>query len=429
MRKNANEVPGNQTSITGKKIESAGMGLYIHIPFCASKCTYCDFLSFGNTNEDLQKRYVQALLAEMRAACIEAKIGEWPRRVHKRTQTTRFIIAADAFMDAQKPLPKIDTVYIGGGTPTALPSFLLCEILHELQYFNLCEDAEITVEMNPCTNADTLLPYLVAHRVNRLSVGLQAWQGDLLAKLNRAHTAKDFTKTIHAARAAGINNINVDLMFGLPGQTQDHWHESIAQAISHAPEHISAYSLTPAENTPLWDALEAGDVNLPDEAADRAMYHEAIRLLTAAGYEHYEISNFAKPGRESRHNINCWRRKPYIGFGLGAHSFDGEARWNNTSDMTEYLKSAINSHERTRLNYELLSTQDAMAEAMFLGLRMTKGISPQDFQEKFRKNIAECYGSTLESLVSKGLLVYTTDNIALTPLGLDLANQVFGAFL
>ena len=388
-------------------VKAKGIGMYIHIPFCASKCAYCDFLSFEGAGEGLQKQYVRALIEEM-----------------KDFRNT-----------------PIDTVYIGGATPTALPSPLLCEILQEVHSFNLAKDAEITVEMNPCTGSYSLLKEIKSYGVNRLSIGLQAWQDELLAKINRTHTANDFTRTIQAANAAGISNINVDLMFALPSQTLDHWRESIAQVIACSPQHISTYSLTPAENTPLWSALEAGKLHLPDEATDRAMYHEAISLLSAAGYDHYEISNFAKPGYESRHNIDCWRRKPYIGSGLGAHSFDGITRWSNTSDMTQYLEywnAFIGVSERASVgaassrpltHYEEISPQDAMAEAMFLGLRMTKGVNPKDFHAQFGRTLQECYGPTIESLISKGLLAYKGENIALTPLGLDLANQVFEAFL
>jgi len=371
-----------------------GMGLYIHIPFCVSKCGYCDFLSFEGKDDSLQRRYVEALIAEIQAA---------------NNRTT-----------------EIDTVYIGGGTPTALPTHLLCEILHEVKHFNLTKDAEITVEMNPCTAPHSVLPDLKTCGVNRLSIGLQAWQDDLLATIGRAHTTQDFVSTMEAARAAGFDNINVDLMFGLPGQTQRHWQESIAQVAAFAPEHISAYSLTPAEDTLLWDALEAGKIQLPDESADRKMYHQAISLLAAAGYEHYELSNFAKPGRRSRHNVNCWLRKPYLGLGLGAHSFDGAARWNNTEDMGQYLSSPLlNIIE----NHQQLSIQDTMSETMFLGLRLTKGISLQDFHNRFGKPLTDYYGPKLEMLTAKGLLAYKDGCIALTPLGLDLANQVFEAFL
>ncbi|MCL2571900.1 MAG: radical SAM family heme chaperone HemW [Defluviitaleaceae bacterium] len=343
-------------------------GLYIHIPFCVSKCSYCDFLSFESTDYE---PYVQALLTELKSAHITNKV---------------------------------DTVYIGGGTPTALPSPFLYEILQEVHNFNLTPDAEITVETNP----NSQLPDLKSYGVNRLSIGLQAWQDDLLGRIKRTHTAHDFTKTIQTAKAAGIHNINVDLMFGLPGQTMAHWKESITQVLALNPTHISTYSLTPAENTPMWDEQD----NLPDESTDRAMYHKAINLLTSAGYQHYELSNFAKPGYRSRHNVNCWRRKPYIGFGLGAHSFDGTTRWNNSTNITQYLSGS------KKENIQILTSQDAAAEIMFLGLRMTEGISPPP---QFKPSI--------DKLIDKGLLTYNDEKIALTPQGLDLANQVFTEFI
>jgi len=348
---------------------------------------------------DVQRRYVQALIAEMKAA-------------HEEYHTA------------------VDTVYIGGGTPTALPSTLLCEILYEVQNFDLLPGAEITLEMNPCTNLLSTLADFRSLGVNRLSIGLQAWQDEFLRGLRRTHTSAQFTETMQSARDAGIDNINVDLMFGLPWQALWHWRESLTQVIAHEPQHISAYSLTPAENTPLWDALEAGRLNLPSESTDRAMYYEAVNLLTAAGYEHYELSNFAKPKRESQHNVNCWLRKPYIGFGLGAHSFDGNKRWHNTLDMGRYLSMLEDDCcANLREDVEVLSTQDAMAEAMFLGLRMTGGVNPQDFYNNFGISVTDTYGQEIETLVSKGLLISTSEKICLTPLGLDLANQVFEAFV
>ena len=395
---------------------SQGMGLYIHIPFCASKCAYCDFLSFEGMGEGTQRRYVDALLREMR--------------------------------DARDELGAIDTVYIGGGTPTALPSFLLCEVLEEVRQFNLSSDVEITLEMNPCTGPYSALAGYKNLGVNRLSVGLQAWQDHLLSGLRRGHTAGEFTQTMEAARAAGFKNINVDLMFALPGQTMEDWQESIRLVITHAPEHISTYSLTPAEGTPLWDTLESGKTQLPEDSVDRVMYHEAISLLGAAGYMHYELSNFALPGRESQHNIDCWRRKPYRGLGLGAHSFDGGMRWRNTLDMGGYLgcwgggDKTLCCHQTqlaptgaadtvcdVREDIEILSQRDAMAEMMILGLRMISGVRPKDFYDMFGIHLADCFGAELERLAAKGLIVSTPNRVALTALGLDLANQVFGAFL
>ena len=447
-----------------------GMGIYIHIPFCASKCGYCDFLSFEGAGVEAQEKYVQALVAELRGARKESTrqnsrnlhvvgagssrpLGIDPAHHGHNPQTPRFSTDISSGREDPAPTkPQIDTVYLGGGTPTALHPHLLSKILQEIRHFNLSPDVEITVEMNPITNAGNLLETLTTQGVNRLSIGLQAWQPHLLKTIKRAHWAQDFEETILAARAAGINNINVDLMFGLPGQTLADWHETIANVLAHKPHHISAYSLTPAENTPIWDALETGNLTLPPEESDREMYHEAIRLFTEAGYTHYELSNFAKPGRESRHNVDCWTRKPYIGFGLGAHSFDGAARWHNTEDMGRYLagascclnKKPLAQHKTTSLaasglgdspknhireDYEKLSTQDAMAETLILGLRMTAGISATEFYNQFGVHLANCFGTQIEKLVTQGLLLHSSDRIALTPKGLDLANQVFEVFL
>jgi len=314
--------------------------------------------------------------------------------------------------------------------------------LQEVQQFNLAPNAEITLEMNPSTNQLASLASYACLGINRLSIGLQAWQDEFLRGLRRSHTSTEFIETMQAARAAGICNINVDLMFGLPWQSLWHWRESITQVLACKPTHISAYSLTPAEDTPLWDALEAGKIKLPSQTSDRAMYHEAIHMLSKAGYEHYELSNFAKPGYESKHNTNCWLREPYVGLGLGAHSFNGDRRWRNTMDMGRYLgvwgsptsdmtqqsegmAHPINTHE----DVEILTQRDAMAEAMFLGLRMTKGIKLQDFYRNFGQQLTECFGHELKMLTAKGLITCTAENIALTPLGLDLANQVFEAFV
>jgi len=384
-----------------------GIGLYIHVPFCVSKCVYCDFLSFEGMGACTHELYVHALIEEMRSV--------------------------NADITNEHCITNIDTVYIGGGTPTALSSSLLCVILQEVQQFSLSSDVEITLEMNPVTNPLAVLADYTRHGVNRLSIGLQAWQDEFLRGLRRAHTSAEFTQTMRAAHAAGIDNINVDLMFGLPWQSLWHWSESIAQVVAHSPTHISTYSLTPAENTPLWDALEARQIALPSESTDRDMYYEAVKMLTAAGYEHYELSNFALPGLESRHNVDCWLRKPYLGLGLGAHSFDGVRRWCNTSDMGLYLDvwgtEGKNGRDFARVDMKALSQRDAMAETMFLGLRMTKGVNLQTFYQRFDQHLYDCYGQELEMLTAKGLIACTTERVALTPLGMDLANQVFEAFL
>ncbi|MCL2264280.1 MAG: radical SAM family heme chaperone HemW, partial [Defluviitaleaceae bacterium] len=290
-------------------------GIYIHIPFCVRKCVYCDFLSFeiGEPTPPLQKNfnfYVAKVIAELKDA-----------RAHQ-------IFAGG-----------VDTVYIGGGTPTALPAPFLCEILGAVREFPLLDGAEITVEANPGTVDFAYLSTLKEAGVTRLSFGLQATQENLLRGLGRVHSMADFTANFRAAREAGFDNINVDLMFALPAQTLQDWQDTLAEIVALSPQHISAYSLTPAENTPLFAAIESGKTILPDDETDRTMYHYARRFLASAGYAHYEISNFAKHGFESQHNINCWTMKPYIGFGLGAHSFDGNTRWHNPETMAEYLSS------------------------------------------------------------------------------------------
>jgi oxygen-independent coproporphyrinogen-3 oxidase len=409
--------------------------IYIHIPFCRSKCAYCDFLSgtadaWGNASE-VMAAYSRALITELQTA----RMGDMENRI-------------------------ISTVYIGGGTPTALPASFLCEIIKEVKRFHLADDAEITVEVNPVTHVFpdvTVFSALRSLGVNRISIGLQAFQDSLLTKIKRAHTVRDFVETFLAARDAGFDNINVDLMFSLPGQTMGDWKESLKRLIVLRPEHISAYSLTPAEGTPLWDGLQNGEINLPDDEADRAMYHEANRILANAGYNRYEISNFALPGRESRHNVNTWKRRPYRGFGLGAHSFEesdcpssGGCRWHNTEDMGEYLRAwacppagggdspdeALREayqrgrghhprppgSENTRKDFTPLTRDEALSETLILGLRLTEGIV-------LSKIISDRYGAEIAKFIADGLLKRENGYIFLTPLGADLANLVFSAFM
>jgi oxygen-independent coproporphyrinogen-3 oxidase len=361
---------------------------YIHIPFCVKKCVYCDFLSFefstakSAKTADEHGAYVRALINEIRVADFSET--------------------------------KIDTVYIGGGTPTALPSYFLCEIIRCVKELPLLPNAEITVEANPGTLDAEYLYALKENGVTRLSIGLQSTHEDLLRTIGRIHMKEEFTKNFRAARKAGFDNISVDLMFSLPRQTMRQWYETLSEVIALSPEHISAYSLTPAEKTPLWTQIENGEVILPDEKTDREMYHEARKILMQAGYVHYEISNFAKPNRESRHNINCWTMKPYIGFGLGAHSFDGTARWHNAENINDYIEE----NRRNPLNKTILSEADLSAEKMILGLRLMRGVTP-----------LEKYKDEIEKLIKNGLLIREENRILLSEKGLDLANHVFLEFV
>jgi len=355
-------------------------GIYIHIPFCLQKCDYCDFLSLECT--DKQEEYVTALLQEIESVNV----------------------------------PNIDTIFIGGGTPTALPPFLLCKILQAIKAKTSIPNIEITVESNPGTLTQGYLQELKQAGVNRLSMGLQTTQARLLNAIGRIHTLNDFLENYQAARKVGFNNINVDLMFGLPGQTLQNWHETLDEIIKLNPEHISCYSLTPAEHTPLFDNLMNDILTLPDDETNRAMYHAAREKLTTAGYNHYEISNFAKPGRECKHNINCWKRVPYRGFGLGASSFDGKMRWTNTEDMAEYINGT-----NTAQDTDILTAEGHAAETMILGLRMLEGIPAKDIPQQYHSIVAH--------QIEKGLLAHSDGSVRLTAQGLDLANQVFMAFL
>lgn len=341
-------------------------GVYIHVPFCKKKCVYCDFFS---SEEGDFEAYTERIISEL--------------------QNT--------------DLKEVDTVYIGGGTPTVLPSFLLCKILEAVRGLSLTPDAEITVEANPGTVDMEYLAALKKSGANRLSFGLQATQSRLLKILGRVHTFGDFAESFRQARAAGFANINVDVMFAIPSQSTADWRETLAEVIALAPEHISAYSLTPAEDTPLRALLESGELAQPDEKTDREMYHSARKILAEAGYAHYEISNFAKEGFESRHNVNCWTMKPYIGFGEGAFSFDGKARWEYGGEKA------------------VLSQRDLISETAFLGLRLMRGVDEGELLPVFAEQIAK--------LKKDGLLVVRHNRLQLTPLGMDFANRVFAEFI
>ena len=413
-------------------------GIYIHIPFCVQKCNYCDFLSLPLMDNS---GFVYPSLRVKRSNPEKVQtldcFGENALAITEglcRLYTTALLREIE---DAKISTP-ISTIYIGGGTPTALPSHLLCKILDAV--VRHCEEGfspmkqstpctapgllrsarndgpEVTVEANPGTLSREYLTALKAHGVNRLSMGLQTTKPHLLRAINRLHTMEQFLENYHTARELGFENINIDLMFALPGQTMQDWRDTLREVIALSPQHISAYSLTPAEGTPLWDALETGNVTLPGDETDRAMYHTARELLGDAGYTHYELSNFAKPGFESRHNVDCWRRVPYMAFGLGAHSFDGKTRRRNTEDMAEYLAG-----NHAPIEIEHLSEADHLSETMILGLRLTAGIPEENIPQIFVPQVAE--------LTAKGLLARQNGHVCLTPKGMDLANQVFEMFM
>lgn len=384
------------------------MELYIHIPFCVQKCKYCDFLSM-TAGEETKERYVEALMGE---------ISYWGRRLEKKEVV-------------------LETVYFGGGTPSVIGAGNLTRILDRVRKcFPVMEGCEITVEVNPATIDGEGLTELRKKGVNRLSIGLQSARNGELKLLGRAHSYEDFQRVFEGARQAGVWNINVDLISALPGQSVEDYRESLQKVIGLKPEHISAYSLILEEGTPFYDSYVNHPELLPDEETDREMYHLTKEMLNAAGYERYEISNYALRGFESKHNSGYWKRVPYLGTGLGASSFVDGKRWKNGTNLKEYLqnwgKGIQNTVHKTRFEeFYSLSLQEEMAEYLYLGLRMNRGVSIKGFEKCFGKRLFDIYGSQIAGFKKEGLLVVNEeeDRICLTDFGMDVSNYVFEKFL
>lgn len=376
-------------------------GLYIHIPFCLKKCGYCDFLSFGGCSEDLQNRYADALISE---------IG----------------------MYAGKGI-EVDTVYIGGGTPSLLHQNHIRNIMKAAEAaFCVSKDAEITIEANPKTLTPEKLAVYREAGINRLSMGAQSMDDRILSFMGRAHDRQDFMDNFKAAREAGFDNINVDLMFGIPGMTMEMWEESLKQVIELDPEHISFYSLQLEEGTAFAKQYRDGDIDLPPVELDREMYHRGINSLKEAGYEHYEISNCAKPGRSSRHNMKYWDFTEYYSVGLGAHSFRyDEGRRFNVSDFDSYFEMVADG----TLPQEPAETEtihDYMGEYVFTALRKLEGLSFEDFRETFGVEFFEVYKeqkTIIEEYIEKDLVTMTDTHLALTVAGIDVSNEVMAEFV
>lgn len=373
------------------------MELYVHIPFCRQKCRYCDFASWAGC-EHLMPRYVDALLRE-----------------------------AEAAAPAAAPM---DTVFLGGGTPSLLPPELLSRLLTGLRaHFTIAPDAEFTSEANPGTLTSRWLDAAVANGVNRLSMGMQALQPELLRTLGRIHDFSQVEDSVRMARAAGVANLSLDLMFGLPGQTPAMWRDTIEAALSLAPEHLSCYGLIPEEGTPLVADLEAGRLTLPEEDAEREMYDDTLRILAERGFRQYEISNFAQPGYECRHNLGYWRQVPYIGLGAAAASCvparDDHAyiRLANPAGMQDYIRMAEQSNWAQR-EREPITRADAQYETLMLGLRTTQGVSEAAYQAMHGTPLLDRYGSTLRRLEKQGLLAHEEGWWRLTRRGMDVQNAV-----
>lgn len=365
------------------------IGLYIHIPFCAHKCDYCDFTSFARCDEKI-KEYIKQLVQEIKMENLEQY--------------------------------KITTIYIGGGTPSYIDSKYITQILNLINKENA---EEITIEVNPGTVDKKKLEDYYNAGVNRLSIGLQSTDNNMLKQISRIHTFEQFLETYKVARQIGFKNINVDLMIGLPNQKIEDVKISLKDVISLNPEHISVYSLILEEGTVLENKVNKGILKLPDEDTERKMYWTVKNFLEQAGYNHYEISNFAKPGFESKHNSNCWEQKEYVGVGLAAHSYINKTRYSNTDNLDKYLKEI----KQNRTIYETQNQEDEQKEYMLLGLRKIEGVNIQKFKNKFIQNPIYLYRRELDKLVKNKLIKIDINYIKLTKKGIDLANLVWEEFV
>ena len=367
--------------------------LYVHIPFCVRKCQYCDFLS-GPSDEETKDRYIEALLKEIRAA--------------EHTEDYEIV-----------------SVFIGGGTPSALKAEAIASIMSTLQeQFFFCEDAEVTIEANPGT---VDLEKLTIYRnvgINRLSLGLQSTDAEELKLLGRIHSYEEFLKSYEWAREAGFSNINIDLMFAIPGQTGEAWRQHLYQVAELNPEHISAYSLIIEEGTPFAEQ----NLDLPDEDIEYQMYEDTAEILERYGYRQYEISNYAKQGYMCRHNAGYWQRREYLGFGLGASSLYRGMRFSNTRRMQEYLKESRNP-DQIRKDVTVLSRNERIEEFMFLGLRMTEGISEKKFEENFDVRLMDVYGDILQKYEETGFMEHIETKWRLTRKGIHVSNHILADFL
>ena len=376
-------------------------GIYVHIPYCIQKCGYCDFVSapICGAAEEMAS-YAAALRAEIlrEAPLLRARWGD----------------AA--------------TVYIGGGTPTALPAALLTGIIKVLTSA-AGMPTECTVEANPGTVDEIYLAQLKAAGVSRISLGVQSFDDGLLRVIGRIHTAAEAARAFHAARRAGFTNISLDLMYGLPQQTLEDLKRSAVAAIALSPEHISVYGLTVEEGTPFAAAAEKGCLPLPQAEDEEAMYEHIVHTLPVCGYRRYEISNFARPGFESRHNLSYWKNVPYLGVGAAAHSYLDGMRWANESDTAAYIR-ALSAGAPVRTPEDAARTAaNAMEEYAFLALRTAEGIDEQDFFRTFGVPVDAPYGTVIADLIAQGFLSRLDGRIHLTERGMKFGNEIFYSFL
>ncbi|WP_221372173.1 radical SAM family heme chaperone HemW [Clostridium perfringens] len=373
------------------------ISLYIHIPFCAQKCLYCDFPSFAR-KDHLRKAYIEALNKEIISL----------REKHNNLE--------------------INTIFIGGGTPSVLEVNELECLLKEVAKLNMAKDIEYSMECNPGNLTEEKLEVMKKYGVNRISMGLQAKQDNLLKGLGRIHNYKTFKENFLLAKKVGFNNINVDLMFGLPNQSLNEWEETLREIISLEPAHISAYSLIIEEGTAFYNLYENDKLKLPTEEEERKMYHLAKKILEENGFNQYEISNYAKEGKECRHNLAYWNMDNWIGVGSAAASYINGKRIKNISSVEEYINSIKDKGEAVE---EIInnSKNDNMEEFMFMGLRKINGIDENEFKNRFSMNINDVYGEILNKYIGEGLLIRESGRIFLSEKGIEISNVIMADFL
>ena len=401
-----------------------GLEIYIHIPFCVKKCDYCDFLS-APADLETKEKYVEALINEIKL---------------NKNKMSEYVV---------------DTVFIGGGTPSLLEENQISKIMSVLRdNCNMSENPEITIECNPGTITESKLLEYKKSGINRISFGLQSTNDEELKSIGRIHNYAGFLESYNLARKCGFDNINVDLMSALPGQTLKSYEETLNKVVRLEPEHISAYSLIVEENTLMYDRVKKAQIKginiLPDEESERKMYYLTNNILRSNGYRKYEISNYSKPGKECKHNIGYWQRKEYLGFGIGAASLYKENRYNNISDINKYIEVLTNNIKDNSINnvgnssevenqgnilnsivknLQQLTERDRMEEFMFLGLRMMEGVSMEKFERYFGKPYMEVYGKVQERMEDKRFLINDNGYVKLTEFGIDLSNYVMSEFL
>ncbi|MEA4852921.1 MAG: radical SAM family heme chaperone HemW [Christensenella sp.] len=372
------------------------LGLYLHIPFCVKKCAYCDFVSVeGNAKQDA---YVSALCKEIE-------------------------LTGNMYGKA------VDSIFIGGGTPSVLPARKLVEVLNRVKIcFAVTEDAEITMEANPCSISAEKLELWKKAGVNRLSIGLQAAQDTHLQALGRVHTVDAFDRAFNDARKAGFENINIDVIYALPMQTLSEWEQTLFYVLYKKPEHISAYALKIEENTPMGQMQRRGELLAADEDSDLAMYHMAQDILGYRGFENYEISNFSIPGDECRHNLKYWNLRDYLGLGVAAHSCIDRLRFANTSDLDLYIKNMTEGKMQYEQS-EFISDEESKLEYFMLKLRLKRGFMLYDYKNRFGEDFLDVFKKEFETAEREGLAKLKDDCIVPTARGFDLQNRLVGILI